>query len=797
MIATIGKAALSRRAAKNWLSTRGQRQPWLLIIDNADDGPVEDYFPDGSSGTILITTRNPMLQIHGTAGPGSYHFNEMERTESVELLLKAASAPRPLSQSTFTSAGIVCKKVGYLPLVLVHAGTTITARLCTMENYLDYFERNWTRIRRMKRLKDGSTITDVNAAIFASYELIHDTLLAKRTQASKDALDLLKIFSFLHQQRIRVDFFIRAAVNPNLEKVDHERRLQMDKQLVFQSRNKLTWSQTCRQTAINVCFFFQQLGSRTILPNLIHHDGGMASFDDIGLRQALRELFQVSLIFPNSDSNNDSYSMHPAVHLWVRERAEMTLSEQAIWCQMTANILSQAILLPPLGDTEEDEIIRRDLLPHVSQVQNNERLIQVKFLENREERKKRIWNLWPILQPRFDRYRALQLVKFSLVYAQGDQLKEAEKLQTKVANFARENLGIEHTSTMDIMLLLSSTYWRLVKGEEAADLQKQVLMACIRVRGKDDLKTLKVMDAYGSSRWLQGRVLEARQIHTEAVEGLQKALGKNHVDTLRAMGNLGRAIGKDFEFTKAIGIHLEVYTGLRTQLGDSHLDTLIAMDNLAMAYYDRAAFGYGHPGDLDKAITMELEVFATRKEKLGREHFYTLWAGLNLARIKAAKGEAEEALAIFLEGHEIALRNLGETHFGVLIGKTHWARILICAERYGEAEIILSEVVNTYEGRRKIHPDRLLAVFSLIKCRNLLGRKDETVALLDELTECTKVLFGPDHPSVKYLLDPQNLSAEPVITSSPQIDLVEVGHTRSYAVEKPLDATMISRYGHI
>ena len=297
----------------------------------------------------------------------------------------------------------------------------------------------------------------------------------------------------------------------------------------------------------------------------------------------------------------------------------MTIGDQAVWCQATATILSQAILLPPLGDKEYDEILRRDLLPHVSHVPSNDYMIRARFLENQKSRRR----IWPVLQPRLNRAQAMQLVKFSLVHAQCGLLEDAETLQLQVMDFCMRMLGIEHTSTMDIMLLLSRTY-QLTKGDEAADLQQRVLDICIKVRGKDDLKTLKVMDILGSSRWQQGQILEARETHETAVDGLKKVLGDNHVDTLRAMGNLGRAVGKVFGFTKAIKIHSEVVSGLRNQLGQSHLDTLVAMDNLAMAYFDRAGYGYGHPGDLDTAVEMEQEVWEERKEKLGKESLYTL-----------------------------------------------------------------------------------------------------------------------------------------------------------------------------
>lgn len=706
-----------------------------------------------------------MLKLYGTVGPRYYRFDELGETESIELLLKAADETMPWAPSSVSSASKIAGALGYLPLALIHAGKTILARLCTLETYLDFFEKNWVRIRRMKGTDSATSIADANAAIYCSYELIHASILAKNTQISEDALDLLKIFSFLHRQRIRLDIFLRAASNPGVELLERKRKEHEEQACSNRSRPKPTWAQTLKNVGIGIYEVFLELGNRSALPKFLCGTPDLKNFDELRLRQALKELFQMSLVSVDSNTE-DCYSMHPAVHLWVRERPEMTLKEQAVWCQMTATILSRAILLPPLGDGEEDEIFRRELLPHVQHVRQIERAIQATYGENQKSRQR----VWPILQPRLDRARALQLVKFSLIHAQGDQLEEAKNLQSYVANFATRSLGVEHTATMDIMLLLSITYWQLTRVDEAAKLQKQVLETCIRVRGQEDLKTLKIMDAYGSSLWQQGRVPEARQIHETVVEGLKKILGDSHVDTLRAKGNLGRAYGKDFRFTEAIKVHSEVFAGLGIKLGSTHLDTLIAMNDLAMAYYDRAAYGYGHPGDLDRALELESTVFAIRVEKLGREHLYTLWSGLNLSRIKAVRGETDEALSIFLPGHAIARRNLGEDHFGFLLGELHYGRILICARRYEEAKKILSGVVDSYRGPRKCNPDHLLAMFSLINCRHLLNKAEETIALHKELIGATAALFGPDHVAVKRLHDPQTLSKEPTIVLEQSTD---------------------------
>lgn len=400
-IARMGKVEPNERAAKNWLSSLGKEQPWLLVIDNADDlsFPVEELFPDGAYGVILITTRNPILKTYGTAGPRYYNFVEHGETESIELLLRAADEPWPWSQSTIEAAKKICKTLGYLPLALMHAGKTILGRLCTLENYLSFFERNWTRIREMRKSHDTNTIIDANAAIHSSYELIHDALVAKKTQATKDALDLLKVFSFIHGQRIRVDVFLRAASNPAIEMLEQHERAQEEKQIKIVARPSIPWAQTFQNLGFGVLTFFLNLGYRPVLPPILSDTLRSGAFDELRLRDALKELFQFSLIFANPDPRDDSYSMHPAVHLWVRERPEMTIGDQAVWCQVAATILTQAILPPPLGNKEYDEILRRDLLPHVSHVQSNERKIRARFTANQGSRSR----LWPVLQPRLNR----------------------------------------------------------------------------------------------------------------------------------------------------------------------------------------------------------------------------------------------------------------------------------------------------------------------------------------------------------------------------------------------------------
>ena len=63
---------------------------------------------------------------------------------------------------------------------------------------------------------------------------------------------------------------------------------------------------------------------------------------------------------------------------------------------------------------------------------------------------------------------------------------------------------------------------------------------------------------------------------------------------------------KDFGFSEAIDVDKHTVIGLCEKLGKSHLNTFIAKDNVATAYFDRSAFGFGNPEDLDLSVTIRI-----------------------------------------------------------------------------------------------------------------------------------------------------------------------------------------------
>ena len=487
----------------------------------------------------------------------------------------------------------------------------------------------------------------------------------------------------------------------------------------------------------------------SVVPAVLRSRDGSDDLDDIRLKVALKELTRLSLITHHQVNGRDTYSMHPLVQTWVRQRPQMSNAEQAIWCQAAATMLSHNILLPPLGTRDTDIKLRIDLMPHVDHVLKCRGQIKTRIIENQRPRRRR----WPVFVANWalSGSQALQYAKFSLVYSQCGRWYEAAQLQLTVKDYVCPKLGIEHPVAMRIVGALSGTYWQLSRINDAADLQAQILQACIRSLGHPHPTTLKAMDTLGSIRCFQGRFKDALRLGQEAMEGMSRNLGPEHEDTLRAMENVGRAHTRYFRFEEARELFEKAVEGMKKVLGPTHLDTLGALDSLAMTYLELGGKWLGSGRKI-----ME-QVLEQRKEKLGREHPYTLLAVCNLGRIRSVMGESHEAEQMMWPALRIAERNLGQNHFGTLAGKAHLARVIVRAGRFAEAESMYMEIIKSerYQAgaRDGEHPDRILAMWALLHCYQIQGKVDQALPLLDEMVEALGTLGGQAHPFANRLSD--------------------------------------------
>jgi len=469
--------------------------------------------------------------------------------------------------------------------------------------------------------------------------------------------------------------------------------------------------------------------------------------DEDRLRLALRQLTQFSLLIRSQ--NTDSYSMHPLVHKWARERPGMSIAAQGVWSEAAATLLSHCILIPPLGNTEEEEEVRKYILPHVDHVRQCQQSIEQRMRDKRMARMKP----WPVFDGGFDRGKAVTYAKFSLVYMQNGRWDEAKRLQTAVKDFTTKVLGLKHPVTRRVTLLLAKTLFNLGQSEDSAKMEELVLDACVQFLGTDHRETLVAKFTLGKSLFLQGKFSQAKIIQEEAVQGLTRLLGIDHEDTLDAIDWLGQTLLMFYTMehvTRARQLFLTASEGMEKLHGDEHTRTLEAREHLCTS-----AVRTRNKKHLDEAHVTMIDILETRKRKLGKEHAYTLLAMVNLALVKCEMGMVDEAEVLIQHGLPIAARNLTKGHIAYLWGRYHLGRIWVLQERWEEAEVYLLDVTerqrHLLQGRGQYHPDRIGGLVELATVYNALAKFDDCDRVVEEALTALEKISTTEHPVAKKL----------------------------------------------
>ncbi|KAL8928606.1 MAG: hypothetical protein Q9208_001840 [Pyrenodesmia sp. 3 TL-2023] len=763
----------NERAAKSWLSSSDR--PWLLLIDNADDTnlDIESYFPDGEQGLTLITTRNPTVRMHGTIGQRFYHFDKLDDGEANELLLRAADNQEPRTPTLMQLASAITTKLGALPLALVHAGNAIKANYCRLSNYISYYERSWQLIRQSQN-KAGRNEDDVEyMKVYASYEIVFRGLEAIKWQRYSDAVQLLKLFSFLHYEHIPFDFLIGAVKHPRIQRESDAQGAERLKDQETKNPS-LAWQPTLWLKHLQYMvgsFKMKQFRNQNpvILPTY---------------------LLDAELSTSSDDSRSDSAKL--CIFLSNYQRPQMTVQIQAVWCEAALHTISRCILLPPLNESVDPRgNLARRLLPHVISVGKYQRKIECEFGNNRN---KRILS-WPALETRLIPWRAMFLAKCALVYSECGDFVEAENCLRTVMNFNKDFLGPDHPRTERVTLAVSDCLWQQCRVNEAVNLHEQLLQANLRTLGPNHSRTLNLMAKLGESRRQQGRLAESIELLTRAMAGTRAQLPETDPATCHVLEQLGNTLRTCFRFEEAKQHQEHAVAGMRLCLGENNLRTLIAMEELAITYKELGTLHTASNQELgrqylDTAHELAMFIVEQRKQQLGDKQPHTWMAQGTLGRIKAAMGDVDEAERLFSELLPVAARHLGDSHLEVLSHKNHHSKILIQQKRYDEAETFLLDISRLEKYRMSTftcdHPDRWDALWTLVECYQKQGKIDRSLATCKELLEAVRAIRQGEKPTEttsifwRMVLDKKT---ELVITK----DSGTVEHPTSFSFRPPSD----------
>lgn len=275
-------------------------EPWLLILDNADDPglDISHFFPVGRRGTVIVTSRNPECRCHATVG--SRELREMESDEAINLLLRSGDLSSE-DQNLRDLALPIVQTLGYLALAVNHAGASIRQRVCSLEEYLSIYIHHRKKLLSSKPVQAGS---EYQHTVYTTWEIsvARITELAKNAKddTAVNALELLKFFGFCHFDDITEDIFRSAWGNR-----------EYTEDYPWWASNMLGMIRDRRLSNRDFSLLFNE---------------------------AIHLLSKYSLIHVSGPNNR--ISLHPLVHSWIRD----SLSEDMhlIWWNITISTLALA-----------------------------------------------------------------------------------------------------------------------------------------------------------------------------------------------------------------------------------------------------------------------------------------------------------------------------------------------------------------------------------------------------------------------------------------------------------------------
>jgi hypothetical protein len=277
---------LTIRAVKLWLQ---KNVPWLLIFDNADEVKlVYDFFPVGTAGHLLITTRTQAI------GPIAHPIKvePMKSEEGAQFLLHRANIISPNSPQSVDlaeyekKAETLSHQLGGLPLALDQAGSFIEENFSTLDEYFRLYRQEGKKLRDL-RGEYPTALKDHPESVAVTLSLAFNKLACTNAKSA----DLVRLCCFLYPEQIPEEIFNHSTSEfENLSGVT--------------VNNPMGWAKT-RQEACRLSLLHAEPHSKTLSIHRLVQDVLKDKMDKPTQRKwAQSAVKAVCQIFPTAEFEN-------------------------------------------------------------------------------------------------------------------------------------------------------------------------------------------------------------------------------------------------------------------------------------------------------------------------------------------------------------------------------------------------------------------------------------------------------------------------------------------------------------
>ena len=259
------------------------------------------------------------------------------------------------------------------------------------------------------------------------------------------------------------------------------------------------------------------------------------------------------------------------------------------------------------------------------------------------------------------------------LFQQGQDI-EAQEVLEESRKLRLENLGPEHLHTLITSSQLSAIYNKLLRTDEAYELQTYILEITERTLGSSHWLTLKAMSRLATTYNRKGMHIQAKKLQKQCLELMERELGPLDKITLTELSNLTYTHMKLRHWRDAEELGLKTLDLRAKTLGPTHPDTLTAMANLAWIYREQQRW--------QESEELESKTLKHRIEVLGPDHPKTLNTMTHLARLHGYQEQWERAIEIQQQAMESYRRALGPNHPDTFCAQQHLAKFESNHERH-------------------------------------------------------------------------------------------------------------------
>lgn len=139
--AVLGWLAHPRKSYKRLDDAQADEATWLLVFDNVENTDfLDDYWPTDSSGSILMTSRDPLVKSYVYSLRRGLSMPPLDAMEGAKLLIKLTGR-RKLSIEERSKATAVAQILGGLPLAIVQMAGVISRQDLSFSEFLDQYRK--------------------------------------------------------------------------------------------------------------------------------------------------------------------------------------------------------------------------------------------------------------------------------------------------------------------------------------------------------------------------------------------------------------------------------------------------------------------------------------------------------------------------------------------------------------------------------------------------------------------------------------------------------------------------------